>query len=167
MNFKSLLILAIASFSFSYSSFVVAKYTPEQVKAVYLFRIASFIHWVDENNMVEVRYCVPDNKRIKELLISITAGKLIRELPITVTENSCDILFVSDKSNLALVQSSEKHTVTVGDITRFTANGGAIELENVNGKIKPRVNLDNIGDYSISSNFLRVATVEGGENERP
>jgi hypothetical protein len=53
--------------------------------------------------------------------------------------------------------------VTIGGMDQFTNNGGAIELVEKQGKIKPKVNLENIAGYQLSSNFLRVAEIEGGK----
>lgn len=164
MSFKltiagTFLILAGMSFQ------ALAKYTPEQVKAVYIYRIANFIHWNQDSVMTQVNICVPDNPSIKEILTEITQDKQIRNKPIRVVEQDCHILFISQLDNLPVYSDVRRKTVSISDIDNFTDNGGVIELNLNDGRIKPRVNLDNIGDYSISSNFLRVSDIEGGANE--
>ncbi len=164
MSFKltiagTFLILAGMSFQ------ALAKYTPEQVKAVYIYRIANFIHWNQDSVMTQVNICVPDNPSIKEILTEITQDKQIRNKPIRVVEQDCHILFISQLDNLPVYSDVRRKTVSISDMDNFTDNGGVIELNLNNGRIKPRVNLDNIGDYSISSNFLRVSDIEGGANE--
>lgn len=138
-------------------------YTPDQVKAVYLFRIANFIYWNNEQQMHSVDFCLPDNPEIKQILQSIVSGQTIRNLPLQIRENHCDIVFISHKENLHYVSSASAHTVTIGDLERFTRYGGVIELYKEGGRIKPRINIDNIGDYTISSNLLRLAKIEGGQ----
>jgi len=164
MSFKltiagTFLILAGMSFQ------ALAKYTPEQVKAVYIYRIANFIHWNQDSVMTQVNICVPDNPSIKEILTEITQDKQIRNKPIRVVEQDCHILFISQMDNLPVYSDVRRKTVSISDMDNFTDNGGVIELNLNDGRIKPRVNLDNIGDYSISSNFLRVSDIEGGANE--
>ncbi|KOO09432.1 YfiR family protein [Vibrio hepatarius] len=164
MSFKltiagTFLILAGMSFQ------ALAKYTPEQVKAVYIYRIANFIHWNQDSVMTQVNICVPDNPSIKEILTEITQDKQIRNKPIRVVEQDCHILFISQLDNLPVYSDVRRKTVSISDMDNFTDNGGVIELNLNDGRIKPRVNLDNIGDYSISSNFLRVSDIEGGANE--
>jgi len=164
MSFKltiagTFLILAGMSFQ------ALAKYTPEQVKAVYIYRIANFIHWNQDSVMTQVNICVPDNPSIKEILTEITQDKQIRNKPIRVVEQDCHILFISQLDNLPVYSDVRRKTVSISDMNNFTDNGGVIELNLNDGRIKPRVNLDNIGDYSISSNFLRVSDIEGGANE--
>ncbi len=164
MSFKltiagTFLILAGLSFQ------ALAKYTPEQVKAVYIYRIANFIHWNQDSLMTQVNICAPDNQSIKEILTEITQDKQIRNKPIRVVDQDCHILFISQLDNLPIYSDVRRKTVSISDMDNFTDNGGVIELNLNNGRIKPRVNLDNIGDYSISSNFLRVSDIEGGANE--
>lgn len=164
MSFKQTIagtFLILAGMSFQ----ALAKYTPEQVKAVYIYRIANFIHWNQDSVMTQVNICVPDNPSIKEILTEITQDKQIRNKPIRVVEQDCHILFISQLDNLPVYSDVRRKTVSISDIDNFTDNGGVIELNLNDGRIKPRVNLDNIGDYSISSNFLRVSDIEGGANE--
>ncbi|MFM2586861.1 YfiR family protein [Vibrio sp. TBV020] len=139
----------------------VAKYTPEQVKAVYLYRIVTFIHWDNESEMQGINICVADDSKIEKLLAHITEGKQVRNKPLNVVNADCHVLFISQTDNLSLLDEQSDSTVTIGGMERFTTHGGAIELVERQGKIKPRVNLDNIEGYQISSNFLRVAIVEG------
>lgn len=164
MSFKltiagTFLILAGISFQ------ALAKFTPEQVKAVYIYRIANFIHWEQDSLMTQVNICVPDNQPIRQILTEITQDKQVRNKPIRVVDEDCHILFISQLDNLPTDSDSHRRTVSISDMNNFTNYGGAIELNISNGRIKPRVNLDNIGAYSISSNFLRVSNIEGGDNE--
>ncbi|TFH92451.1 YfiR family protein [Vibrio ouci] len=140
-----------------------SKYTPEQVKAVYLYRIATFIQWDQELEMNRINICVADDSEIQKILVQITRGKQVRNKPLNITDADCDVLYISERSNLNLLAGLPKGTVTIGGMEQFTNSGGAIELVEKQGKIKPKVNLKNISGYQLSSNFLRVAEIEGGK----
>lgn len=139
-----------------------AKYTPEQVKAVYLYRIATFVQWENEPEMDSINICVQDNKKIQAILLKLTQDKLIRNKPLHIVSSDCDVLYISQKGNLNKIDDVPTSTVTIGGMESFTESGGAIELVEYKGKIRPKVNLDNIKGYQLSSNFLRVAEVVGG-----
>lgn len=140
-----------------------SKYTPEQVKAVYLYRIATFIQWEQESSMNRINICVVDDTEIEKILVQITRGKQVRNKPLNITDADCDVLYISEPSNLSLLSGLSNGTVTIGGMEQFTSNGGAIELVEKKGKIKPKVNLENVAGYQLSSNFLRVAEIEGGK----
>lgn len=158
LNWCSMLTLVLA---LCFPTLLFAKYTPEQVKAVYIFRIANFVHWNNEELKSQINVCVPDNPEIRSILIDITKGKKVRKKPFNVTDQNCDLLFISQTQNLSLMLAQTTDTINIGDLPKFTAKGGAIELVVREGRVKPIVNLDNVGSYTISSNFLRVADVIG------
>ncbi|WP_454440822.1 YfiR family protein [Vibrio bathopelagicus] len=130
------LVLLLTSFGSNATSF-----SPNQMKAIYLLRVANFIRWDNESQMNSVDFCVIGDKEVSEVLTSFTNGETMRLLPIHVHQ-----------------------TVTPQcDITYFTRMGGVVELVTVDNKIKPKINLDNAkrGNYIIGSNLLRIAVVEG------
>ncbi|MFD2017759.1 YfiR family protein [Vibrio olivae] len=136
MFFKTLGLLFWSTL-FSYS--VSAAYTPEQVKAVYLFRIANFIYWKHEPQMKSVEFCLPDSPEVKKILQSIVTNKTVRHLPLHIADSDCDILFVTKQENLHYVEAAGANTVTIGDLEQFTRYGGVIELYNEDGRIKPKL----------------------------
>ncbi|UPR49194.1 YfiR family protein [Vibrio cyclitrophicus] len=144
-----------------------ASIKPYEMKAMYLFRIANFIRWDDESSMNTVNFCVIGDKKVSQVLTSITEGKSIRSLVIQVQQSNtskCDITYLSDHENDQFrSQEHSPHTVTISDIPNFTDLGGVIELTNIDNKLKAKINLDNArrGDYVIGSNLLRIAIVEG------
>lgn len=138
-----------------------ATYSEDQIKAVYLYRIVSFIYWEAEEQMDSINICLPDSQNIRSLLSEIAQGKTVRDKPIRITNDNCNLVYMTQRSSLSLLNSYPKSTVTVSDVTRFTDYGGAVELATKAGRIKPKVNLGNLGSYRISSNLLRVSDVEG------
>lgn len=139
-----------------------AKFTPEQVKAVYIYRIASFVYWNHEEQKTTINICAPDDEKVRALLVNITKDKVIRNKPLHVTDDQCDVLYISKVENIDLIQYDQANTLSISDLQSFTQQGGVIELATTSGRIKPKVNLDNIGEYTLSANFLRVADIEGG-----
>ncbi|NOH81082.1 YfiR family protein [Vibrio sp. RE86] len=140
----------------------VAKYTPEQVKAVYLYRIATFIQWENEEEMREINICVVDDSAIEAVLRKITQDKQVRNKPLRITKTNCHVLYFAKQATVHALNQLDRNIVTIGGTQGFTASGGAIELVEKSGKIRPKVDLGNIQGYRLSANFLRVADVEGG-----
>ncbi|CAK1755296.1 YfiR family protein [Vibrio crassostreae] len=144
-----------------------ASFKPYEVKAVYLFRIANFIRWNNENTMNTVNFCVIGDEKVSKALTSITQGKSIRSLAIQVHElvtPKCDITYLSDLDSDEFNRKAHSpHTVTISDTPNFTDVGGVIELTHIDNKLKPKINLVNArrGEYVIGSNLLRIAIVEG------
>ncbi|PMG47249.1 hypothetical protein BCU90_03605 [Vibrio lentus] len=125
------LILLLTSFGSNATSF-----SSNEMKAIYLLRIANFIRWDNESQMNSVDFCVIGDKEASDLLTSFTNGETMRLLPIHVHQ-----------------------TVTPQcDITYF-----AVADEGFDIKIKSKINLDNAkrGNYIIGSNLLRIAVMEG------
>ncbi|MFS1908427.1 YfiR family protein [Vibrio lentus] len=129
------LILLLTSFGSNATSF-----SSNEMKAIYLLRIANFIRWNNESQMNSVDFCVIGDKEASDVLTSFTNGETMRLLPIHVHQ-----------------------TVTPQcDITYF-AVADADADEGFDNKIKSKINLDNAkrGNYIIGSNLLRIAVMEG------
>ncbi|OBS95776.1 hypothetical protein A9261_16550 [Vibrio tasmaniensis] len=125
------LILLLTSFGSNATSF-----SNNEMKAIYLLRIANFIRCDNESQMNRVDFCVIGDKEASDVLTSITNGETMRLLPIHV-----------------------RQTVTpLCDITYFT-----VADEGFDNKIKSKINLDNAkrGNYIIGSNLLRIVVMEG------
>lgn len=141
-----------------------AAYDPTDIKAVYIFRISNFIHWNSESEMTNIEFCIVGNDKIATTLNKITENKKVRQLPLIVTpfyREQCDILFVDEHSELKF-DSLDPHIVVIGDRQSFGIHGGTIELATLEGKVKPKIYMANIGEYTISSSLLRIAIIEDG-----
>ena len=125
------LILLLTSFGSNATSF-----NSNEMKAIYLLRIANFIRWDNESQMNSVYFCVIGDKEASDVLTSFTNGETMRLLPIHVHQ------MVTPQC----------------DITYF-----AVADEGFDNKIKSKINLDNAkrGNYIIGSNLLRIAVMEG------
>tara|TARA_Y100001956_G_C4125254_1_gene189678 strand:+ start:1306 stop:1797 length:492 start_codon:yes stop_codon:yes gene_type:complete len=162
MSFKRWIFLWFISAA-AFSPAVAAKYTPEQVKAVYIYRIASFVFWNADEQMSDIKICAPDDEQVREILTDITRDKEIRNKPLHIVDSECDVLYITKKESLSLLSSEPASTVSISDIKSFTELGGVVELTTLGGRIKPKVNLNNVGQYTLSANFLRVADIVGGK----
>ncbi|MEZ9160072.1 YfiR family protein [Vibrio lentus] len=155
------LILLLTSFGWNATSF-----SNNEMKAIYLLRIANFIRWDNESQMNSVDFCVIGDKEASDLLTSFTNGETMRLLPIHIHQTVtplCDITYftVADEGFDNSLYSLDM--ITVSPTPNFTRMGGVVELVTVDSKIKPKINLDNAkrGNDIIGSNLLRIAVVEG------
>ena len=166
-----LFILSASCFWISSSTYA-AVYEAHQVKAVYIFRIASFIRWPDENDMDVITFCGVGNGRVTNTLKKVIQGKATRGKPLRyepLNEKNikwCDVVFMPEDETQIDMSVLPPSTLTVSDRMGFGDNKGMIELRTFKGKIKPVINLANIksSELNITSQLLRVATlVRGGE----
>lgn len=167
MNFKHFFLSIMMSvLTFVPVSLAASQYSSDQVKAVYLFRIASFVRWDNEGEMDRVRFCIEGNEGIKSTLTEIVKDKKIRDLEIEVaqkTTQECEVVFLSSKVESLNLNRYGPETLTVSDVHGFTRMGGVIELETIKSRIRPLINLSNTdgAPFSIGSKLLRVSKVEG------
>lgn len=155
------LVLLLTSFGSNATSF-----SPNQMKAIYLLRVANFIRWDNESQMNSVDFCVIGDKEVSEMLTSFTNGETMRLLPIHVHQtvtSQCDITYFTVANERFDISLYSPNMITVSPTPNFTRMGGVVELVTVDNKIKPKINLDNAkrGNYIIGSNLLRIAVVEG------
>lgn len=142
------------------------KFKSYQVKAVYVFRIANFVHWKNEADMQTLRFCVEGNEQVKQTLSGLLVGKEIRGLALQVSNElnaNCDIAFISAIDSVSPLAKYGPSTLTIGDNANFTSLGGAIQLQTKGKRIKPLINLTNTSkaDYVIGSSLMRIAKLEG------
>lgn len=157
-NLQRALVLVLLSLS----SVAYAAYDLSDVKAGYIFRIVNFIHWDNESEMSEVEFCVLGNREVAVALTKNTQSKTIRQLPVMVSTQyraECDIAYVDSNAEIDF-EFSAPHTVVIGDGENIRQLRGTIELVTMEGKVKPKIYLENVGEFSISASLLRIATVE-------
>ncbi|MGF1755274.1 YfiR family protein [Vibrio makurazakiensis] len=143
-----------------------AEFKSYQIKAVYIFRIANFVRWNNEQQMENLSFCVIGDKQIEGVLKTIIKDKVIRGLNLQLVKagksNSCDIVYLSSDQNLTMLDNFDDHTLTISDKAGFAQKGGVIELKSAGKKIKPRISINNahLDEYTIGSNLLRIAVME-------
>ncbi|MDN2483235.1 YfiR family protein [Vibrio agarivorans] len=135
-----------------------AAVSSDELKAVYLYRIANFIYWNEPPLEPNLLFCVVDNSNIFRALEQVATTVTSIRLDSKASEQ-CDIAYFDNEADFSNLTD---RTVTIGSHGVFLQQGGAIALPLKNGAIRPKVNLDNLGDYTISSQLLRISDIEGG-----
>ncbi|MGF1714451.1 YfiR family protein [Photobacterium chitinilyticum] len=142
-------------------------YSEHQVKAIYLYHFANFVHWPDPAPK-SIRYCTFGNDTVTLILKQILYKKSQPNRSTSVTtivslnqaRGNCEVLYIT-KSKLQTLQTIPQLSgvLTVSDSQHFLQHGGMIELRSVNSQIKPAIALNNVtkGQLTISSRLLRVA----------
>lgn len=153
------LLLSFAVTSFAYA----ASYKAHEVKAAYLYQIANFVKWADEDKKTILFFCIRDDQELSHTFAKITKGKKIRGLEIVTNQpdSNCDVLYVGNA--LANIQQTNQ-SLTISSNKGFSKRGGTIELKQIKNKIQPIVNLKmSKSDYfTISSKFMRISKIERG-----
>jgi len=179
------LILLVLFSSLFFSSSSAAKYTEDQVKAVYLFNFTNFISWPKDsfsNKPEAFTFCSLGGensvtKTLQEILLGEKVeGRIIQLKYVTELSDisNCQVLYLDKRHNqdIALIFQTLKNspTLTVSDIKGFAMQGGAVELSIKNEHVKLLINLAKVKatQLSISSKLLRIADLinmpnNGGE----
>lgn len=152
---------------------VKAAYQAHQIEAVYIFRIANFIQWADKEPEAALIFCGDSFDPVVQTLVKISTDKRIQGRRVDVDTNNspaiqtCDIYIANQKTKSSVLQAMSENTLTISGKQNFTNELGMIELRQVNGKVKPIINLDNLDNssFKISSQLLRISVIEGGNNK--
>ena len=144
-------------------------FSHSQIKAVYIYNFASFIRWNSgsfSEHPDEFHFCAyQDNKEVTGALSEIIEGERInkRQLILRILDNktdpqNCQILFTGDR-DFQTVAPVRQQLLTVSDQLDFALSGGIIELQQQTNRIRPRINLDQLGraGLSASSQLLRIS----------
>ena len=150
-----------------------AAYQAHQIEAVYIFRIANFIQWTEKEPESSLTFCGDSFDPVVQTLIKISTDKRIQGRSIEIDTNNnlpiqaCDIYIANQNTQSSDLQAMGENTLTISGKQNFTREFGMIELRQVNGKVKPIINLDNLDNssFKISSQLLRVSVIEGGNNK--
>jgi len=177
-----LLVVLVLFSSLFFSSASAAKYTEDEVKAVYLFNFTNFISWPKDsfNNKPEAfTYCSLGGensvtKTLQEILLGEkVAGRAVQLKNVMELSDirNCQILYLDKRQNqdIALILQTLKNspTLTVSDIKGFAMQGGAVELSTKNEHIKLLINVAKVKttQLSISSKLLRIADLINDQND--
>ena len=150
-----------------------AAYQAHQIEAVYIFRIANFIQWTEKESQSLLTFCGDRSDPVIKTLVKISTGKRIQGRSIEVDTNNnlsnqgCDIYIANQDTKLSDLQAMGENTLTISGKQHFTQELGMIELRQIDGKVKPIINLDNLDNssFKISSQLLRISIIEGGSNK--
>ena len=150
-----------------------AAYQAHQIEAVYIFRIANFIQWTEKESETSLTFCGDSLDPVVQTLVKISVDKRIQGRSVEVDTNNslstqaCDIYIANKNTKSRDLQAMSENTLTISGKQNFTREFGMIELRQVDGKVKPIINLDNLENspFKISSQLLRISVIEGGNNK--
>ncbi|RYU49590.1 YfiR family protein [Aliivibrio finisterrensis] len=150
-----------------------AAYQAHQIEAVYIFRIANFIQWTNKPLESPLTFCGESFDPVVQTLIKISTDKRIQDRNVNIktsgedTANQCDIYIANKNTKPSELQAMAENILTISGKKNFTHERGMIELRQVDGKVKPIINLDNLENtsFKISSQLLRISIIEGGNNK--
>lgn len=144
-------------------------FTESEVKAVYLYNFANFVRWPETSfhpHPEEFHFCSFEARNeVVQHLQGLTEGETIngRRLVVRTVElgeppQQCQLLFVSDlrtESDYGNIPG----LLLVSDRENFVTSGGIIELRTVDSRIRPLIQVDQLGraGLSASSQLLRLS----------
>jgi len=151
-----------------------------QVKAVFLYNFAQFVEWpqstFSESNAIVIGILGPNP--FGSYLDEAVRGEEVNGHPLQVQLyakiediKACHILFINFSDALQLKHSianlKSKNTLTVGDASGFTTQGGIIRFVTEDRKTRIRINLQAAkeADLKISSKLLRLAEIVNPKNQ--
>lgn len=146
----------------------------DQVKATFIYNFSRFVEWpngafVDSKNSLTVCFlgANPFGGALESIRGKNVKGRKIeiKRLASVSKLAACQILFVSssEKKHLKEILESAKRSriLTIGDMSQFAQDGGAVALSMRKDRIHFSVNLGvaNETGVKISSNVLKLATI--------
>jgi hypothetical protein len=156
-----------------------AKFTEDQIKAVYLFNFAVFIRWPDSafsDHLEAFHYCALDGESpiigiLKKAIEGETAAG--RKLVLRYVNNpedlkGCQLLFVQTDDLVKLTgllpKLAGKNILTVGDSEEFVERGGMIGITQKNKRFHPVINVQRLEQAGLkaSAKLLRLSSVVDG-----
>jgi hypothetical protein len=148
------------------------------LKAAVVSKFPEFVEWpthaLDQRRTIDL--CVARPNPFGRMLAQLIAGESLRGRAMVTREvsngsdlESCHLLFVPRGSNtdtrVLLSRADELHLLTVGESPRFLDDGGVINLNLIEGRIRFEVDMTAAtrAGVRLSSQLLRLAThVRGG-----
>ncbi len=150
-----------------------------QVKAVFLFHFAQFVHWPPaafSNPQQPLIIGVLGTDPFGDFLDAVVKGEKIGARPIVVKRcgkiedaTDCNILFVSGSDPRKMQELFQalknKPVLTVGESDDFAQTGGMIRFATEDAHLRLKINLKAVqdADLSISSKLLRLADIVASE----
>jgi hypothetical protein len=141
-----------------------------KIKVGYLFNFTKFITWTEETTD-SFNICILGNDPFGEVIDPIeqrTAFNLpIKLFRLTAMDKTlhCHILYVGTGVSVKSIVANVKNTLTVGEESTFTNQGGMIAFVKQQDKIKLHINLKLLqqGGLKISAKLLEVSEIIGGD----
>ena len=146
--------------------------TPEaEVKAAYLYKLASFVRWPDGSDSAGAfKVCVAGRSDVAGVLVQLVRGQLVAGRPITVEQvtaaqadraRGCQMLFLGRGGVQPLLAATRGLPVlTVGDRNNGT-RGGVVDFMLRDGRVRLAIDrsVASTQHLELSSKLLDVAAV--------
>ncbi|PSU35021.1 YfiR family protein [Photobacterium lutimaris] len=149
------------------------RFSEHDIKAVYVYRLASFIRWPEGKNS-NIKYCTLGEDRTTRSLHALfekpsSRGKLEAIASLTDAALHCDLLFITHDAIQPITPLPQyKGLLTISDSPNMLSEGGMIELRTLNYQIKPILHKGNIhnGLLTVSSQLLRIALIADAKEDK-
>jgi hypothetical protein len=142
--------------------------TEYQLKAAYIYHFAQFVDWPasafpQPNSPIIIG--ILGKNPFGNSLEQTVEGKVLNNHPLTIREfhsleemtNTCQILFIcqSEKSRLQEIFAAvaKTSTLTVGEVSHFTEDGGMVNFVIENDKIRFQINEINVDKAGLKMSF--------------
>jgi hypothetical protein len=139
-----------------------------RLKAAYLLNFTKFVEWPPAASPHPFRMCLAGHDPFGEALAVALRGETVggRSIDVRVIvtpEAGCDMLFVPhDVPATPFLRAARgSPTLTVGEMPRFTAQGGVINFVLQDGTVRFQINPEEAerAGLRISSHLLRLARI--------
>lgn len=140
-----------------------------RVKSAFLYNFSRFVTWPDttQQEHTEFSLCVIGTDPFGTQLDKL-AGKLVHDRTLVVhrlnnldVTKDCQLVYISEDAVISEVLPivRERPVLTVSDAADFIEQGGIIQFQLVQNKVRFRINMDaaNTAGLSISSKLLSLA----------
>lgn len=151
-----------------------------EVRALYLYNFAMFIHWPKSAFPTEnspIRYCVLGDRVLRRTLARLLENEQVKGHPLEleplgspVNSSHCHLLYLdstqTSNAEQILARMKNQPVVTVGESKAFPLSGGMIGLVRKGRRIRPVINTRAAEEAGIriSSKLLQLSTVVTGSN---
>ncbi|KXI22370.1 hypothetical protein AS132_14835 [Photobacterium sanguinicancri] len=147
-------------------------YDDYQIKAVYIYRFASFVRWPQAPDH-QIQYCAYGADNISQTLHQLILNDLTanKRLVFHYIDNlsqaaQCELVYISP-SQFPIRHDIPKLSgvLTISSYPDFIDYGGMIELRTDKRRIRPIIALDIIkqANMAISSQLLRISIIENSQ----
>ncbi len=145
--------------------------TPEaEVKAAYLYKLASFVHWPGDPKGGSFKFCVAGRDDVASVLQQLVRGQQLEGRPFTVVQLTagqadqakvCQVLFLGrgpETAHALLAATRGLPVLTVGDRNNGT-RGGVVDFLTRNGHVRLAIDRGDADTrhLDLSSKLLAVA----------
>lgn len=154
--------------------------TIPEVRALYLYNFAMFVHWPEKtfsSRNSPIRYCVLGGRVLRRTLARLLENEKVKGHPLEleplespIDGSHCHLLYMDEtltnNKDELLSGLEDAPVLTVGTSKTFPRSGGMIGLVREGRRIRPFVNIKAVEHTGIriSSKLLRLSTLVTIEN---